>query len=174
MGQIGHSLGCTTIGLTGSDDKVAQCLDMFGYDSAFNYKTTDLNAAIEGAAPEGINVYYDNTGGPILDTVLRHMAVGGRIVQCGTASIASWSPVPTGPRNEREIMIRRLSWSGFVIFDHMADYATACDGLAGLWAKGKLTIATDMQSGIDKAPGAIAGLYEGSNSGKALLYIGDD
>ncbi|MGV0819101.1 NADP-dependent oxidoreductase [Martelella sp. AMO21009] len=173
VGQIGRSLGCRTIGLTGSDEKVARCLETFGYDAAVNYKSADLPAAIRAAAPGGVNVYFDNTGGPILDTVLRQMAVGGRVVQCGTASIASWSPPPTGPRNEREILNRRLIWSGFVIFDHMDAYGTACDALAALWAGDRLRFATDRWTGIDSAPGAIAALYEGRNAGKLLIYVGE-
>ncbi|MFD2858236.1 zinc-binding dehydrogenase [Seohaeicola zhoushanensis] len=172
VGQIGKGLGCRTIGLTGSDDKVATCRDTFGYDVAINYKTADLDSAVRSAAPGGVNVYFDNTGGAILDTVLRQMAVGGRIVQCGTAANQVWSPPPTGPRNEREIMTRRLIWSGFVIFDHLNAYARACDDLTAMHADGRLTFATDMKQGIDTAPGAIADLYAGRNSGKSLIYIG--
>ncbi|MFV0384703.1 NADP-dependent oxidoreductase [Paracoccus sp. (in: a-proteobacteria)] len=172
-GQIGRSLGCTTIGLTGSDEKVRRCRDTFGYDAAFNYRTGDLAAQIAGAAPQGVNIYFDNTGGAILDTALRQMAVGGRVVQCGTASVASWSPVPTGPRNEREILTRRLIWSGFVIFDHLDAYDEACEALAALWSDGRLDFVTDMQHGIEAAPSALAALYQGRNSGKSLIYIGD-
>ena len=172
VGQIGKGLGCRTIGLTGSDAKVAECQARFGYDVALNYHTADLDAALAQAAPGGVNVYYDNTGGPILDTVLRRMAVGGRVVQCGTAAVASWSPPPTGPRNEREILARRLVWSGFVIFDHMDSYAEACAALTDLHAQGRITWTTDMQQGLDQAPGAIAALYDGRNTGKSLIYIG--
>lgn len=172
VGQIGKGLGCRTVGLTGSDDKVATCRDRFGYDVAINYKTADLEAEVRKAAPDGVNVYFDNTGGAILDTVLRQMAVGGRIVQCGTAANQTWSPPPTGPRNEREIMTRRLVWSGFVIFDHLAEYARACDDLTTMHSDGRLTFATDMKPGIDHAPNAIVDLYNGRNSGKSLIYIG--
>lgn len=112
VGQIGKGLGCRTIGLTGSDDKTEICTRLFGYDAAINYRAGDLADALDAEAPEGVNVYYDNTGGPILDTVLRRMAVGGRIVQCGTASVPTWSPPPSGPRNEREILTRRLRRAG--------------------------------------------------------------
>ena len=172
VGQIGKGLGCRTIGLTGSDDKVDVCTGSFGYDAAINYRMGGLGAAIDAAAPEGVNVYYDNTGGTILDTALRRMAVGGRVVQCGTASVASWSPLPTGPRNEREILTRRLVWSGFVIFDYMAEYAAACDALCELVGAGALIWATDLKQGMDRAAGAIADLYAGRNTGKSLIYIG--
>lgn len=172
VGQIGKGLGCRTIGLTGNDEKVATCMDSFGYDVAINYKIADLESAVREAAPDGVNIYFDNTGGTILDTVLRQMAIGGRIVQCGTAANQVWSPPPTGPRNEREIMTRRLVWSGFVVFDHLPGYPKACDDLTKMHADGKLTFATDMKQGIEHAPRAIADLYDGRNSGKSLIYIG--
>lgn len=173
VGQIGKGMGCRTIGLTGSDEKVAQCLSTFGYDAAINYKTADIASALKAAAPDGVNVYYDNTGGGILDTVLRQMSTGGRIVQCGTAANQTWSPVPTGPRNEREILTHRLVWSGFVIFDHLPDYAAACDALHAMWAGGDLVYETDMLTGIEAAPAALRSLYAGNNSGKLIIYIGN-
>ena len=121
--QIGRHLGCRTIGLIGGARKAARRKARYGYDVAISYKTASLAAAVAEAAPKGVDIYFDNVGGAILDTVLRQMAVRGRIVQCGTASVASWSPPPTGPRNEREILTRRLVWNGFVAFDHAARHA---------------------------------------------------
>ncbi len=172
VGQIGKALGCRTVGLTGSAEKVAVCRDRFGYDVALNYRDDDLDARLAEAIPAGANVFFDNTGGPILDTALRHMAIGGRVVQCGTASIPSWTPVPLGPRNEREILTRRLVWSGFIVFDHLDTYAAACDALAAMARSGRLTWATDLRSGIETAPGALAALYAGENTGKLLIHIG--
>lgn len=172
VGQIGKGLGCRTVGLTGSDEKVELCKTRFGYDAAINYRTTNLDDAIRAEAPDGVNIYFDNTGGGILDTVLRRMAVAGRIVQCGTAANSCWNPIPTGPRNEREIMTRRLVWSGFVVFDHLTQYASACDDLAAMVQAGTLNWATDMKQGIEVAPEAINDLYEGRNMGKSLIYIG--
>lgn len=171
VGQIGTALGARAIGLTGDDTKVRRCVESYGYAHAINYKTADLAAALKGCAPEGVNVYYDNTGGPILDTVLRQMAIAGRVVQCGTASVGSWIPTPTGPRNEREILTRRLIWSGFVIFDHLPAFAGACTDLAAMWQAGKITADTDIAHGIQAAPGAIADLYAGKNTGKKLILI---
>jgi NADPH-dependent curcumin reductase CurA len=172
VGQIGRGLGCRAIGLTGDDEKVACCRERYGYDEAINYKTAQLAQTITATAPNGINVYFDNTGGAILDVVLRQMAVGGRVVQCGTASIGSWSPPPTGLRNEREILTRRLVWSGFIIFDHAARFAAAADALAALYRNGSLTYDVDIAEGIEQAPGAIATLYAGENKGKKLIYVG--
>lgn len=172
VGQIGKHLGCRTIGLTGDDRKAARCRERYGYDDAINYKTADLAGAIASAAPKGINIYFDNTGGSILDTALRQMALRGRIVQCGTASIGSWLPPPTGPRNEREILTRRLIWSGFIIFDYAARYESAADELATMHKAGALVFDIDLAEGIEQAPGAIASLYAGENQGKKLIYIG--
>lgn len=171
VGQIGASLGARCIGITGGDDKAARCTARYGYAAAINYRTSDVAEAVGIAAPDGVNVYFDNTGGPILDAVLRRMAVGGRVVQCGTASIGSWTPPPTGPRNEREVLTRRLVWSGFVIFDHRARYGDAARHLAALWAAGRIAYDTDLSTGIDHAPGAIAALYAGENTGKRLILI---
>jgi NADPH-dependent curcumin reductase CurA len=172
VGQIGKVLGCKTLGLTGSDEKVEACRSRFGYDFAFNYKTADLTNAIAAAAPDGVDVFFDNTGGAILDAGLRRMAVGGRVVQCGTASVASWTPPPTGLRNEREVLTRRLVWSGFVIFDHRSRFEEAADQLAAWALEGKIVSESDVAVGIDQAPGAIALLYAGANTGKKLIYIG--
>ncbi len=172
VGQIGRIMGCRTLGLTGDDAKVALCRERFGYDEAANYRSVDVGAVLDGWAPGGLQVYFDNTGGPILDAALRRMAVGGRIVQCGTAANQTWTPPPTGPRNEREIMTRRLVWSGFVVFDHIARFPEAIRQLAEWHRDGKLFYEEDIADGPDAAPGAIAGLYAGENRGKRLIYVG--
>jgi len=171
VGQIGVAMGCRTIGITGSADKIERCRTRYGYDVALNYRESDLADRLREVAPDRINVYFDNTGGPILDTVLRQMAVGGRVVQCGTASVGSWTPLPSGPRNEREILTRRLVWSGFVIFDHRDAYAEAARELAAMWKQGKMVFDSDISDGIEAAPSAIATLYDGANTGKKLIRI---
>jgi NADPH-dependent curcumin reductase len=172
VGQIGRILGCATLGLTGGDEKAELCLSRFGYNYAFNYKRQNVSEAIADAAPKGLNIFFDNTGGAILDAVLRQMATGGRVVQCGTASVAAWNPPPVGPRNEREVLTRRLVWSGFVIFDHQALFVRAAERLANWAIEGKLVSQSDIAAGMDQAPGAIASPYAGENTGKKLIYVG--
>ncbi len=172
VGQLARAAGCRVVGLTGDDAKVARCTSRFGYDAAANYKTGDLSEIIAALAPQGTDVFFDNVGGPILDTVIRTMNVAGRIVQCGTASIANWYPVPIGLRNEREVLMRRLQWGGFVIFDHAADYPAALAHLAPLVADGSLVHDEDIAAGFEAAPGAIARLYAGDNEGKSLIFVG--
>ena len=170
VGQVARNLGAEPIGLAGGDDKVAACTERYGYAAAYNYKTADWDAALAEGPP--LDVYFDNVGGPILDRALRRMAPGGRIVQCGTASTASWTPPPTGPRNEREIMTRRLVWSGFVVFDHVVNFAAASRALVDWLDQGRLTFDEDIAPGIEHAPGAIKALYDGENRGKKLIFIG--
>jgi NADPH-dependent curcumin reductase len=172
VGQIARAAGCHVVGLTGDGEKVARCTEHFGYDAAANYKTGDLDEIVACLAPKGVDVFFDSVGGPILDSVIRQMNTAGRIVQCGTASIANWYPVPTGARNEREVLMRRLQWGGFVIFDHKADFPAAMEVLAALIAAGKLVYDEDIAAGYDAAPGAIARLYAGENVGKSLIFVG--
>jgi NADPH-dependent curcumin reductase CurA len=102
VGQIAKILGCRTTGIAGGPQKAAQCLDLFGYDAAIDYKAPGMAAALDAACPGGVQVYFDNTAGAISDAVYPRLAVGARVVICGTASIASWDPWPTGPRVERQ------------------------------------------------------------------------
>ena len=171
VGQIARNLGCRPIGLTGAPDKVERCIQRFGYVAAANYRTDDVAAFLDRAAPAGVDVFFDNTGGPILDATLSRMATHGRIVQCGTASISSWTPRPTGPRAEREILVRRLRWQGFVVFDYLAEFQTAVAQLDAWRRAGSLTCDEDITDDLAGAPAALAGLYRGENRGKRLIRL---
>ena len=122
VGQIAKLLGCRTVGIAGGAAKVAQCRDVFGYDAAIDYKSPGLEAAIDAACPRGVNVYFDNTSGAISDAVYPRLAVGARVVICGTVSISSWDPWPTGPRIERHLLVKRARAQGFVILDHIRSF----------------------------------------------------
>lgn len=174
VGQIAARAGARTIGLTGSDEKVALCTGKFGYAAAFNYKACDLGEALEQAAPDGIDTLFDNTGGPILDTAMRHMKRYGRIIACGTAATPSWNPPPTGLRPEREILMRALTWTGFVIFDHADRFQAAVAQLTELAAAGDLHFEEDVDTGMDAARHALPAVLSGENVGKKLIFIGQD
>jgi NADPH-dependent curcumin reductase CurA len=118
-------------------------------------------------------VYFDNTAGPISDAVMRHLAVGARVVICGTASVASWEPAPTGPRVERTMLVKRARMQGFVILDHPETFPRARAELAEWIREGKLHYEEDVLDGIEHAPDAIAGLYRGENLGKRLIRLGE-
>lgn len=171
VGQIAKLLGCRTVGITGGAEKVAICRAEFGYDAAIDYRAPDMEAALVAACPDGVNVYFDNTAGAISDTVYRHLAINARIVVCGTASVASWNPIPTGPRIERFIMTRRATMGGFVIFDHMDAFEGASARLAQWVREGKLRYREEIVDGIEHCPGAIADLYSGQNFGKRLIRL---
>lgn len=170
-GQIGKILGCRTIGLTGTDEKAERCRAKYRYDVAINYRDGDWIKQLAQAVGDGVDVFFDNTGGPILDAAIRHMAVGGRIIQCGTVAISSWSGSPQGPRNEREMLVRRLLWGGFVIFDHQLRFEAAAAQLARWYLDGLLSCDVDLSTGIDSAPGAIESLYAGRNDGKKIIDV---
>lgn len=137
-----------------------------------NYREAkDIAAAIREACPQGNDIYFDNTGGTIADAAIRSMRVRGRIIQCGTAANASWTPVPTGPRPEREVLTRRLRWSGFVVLDHVAEYDTAAERLTQLARDGQIVYDEEILSGLDHASGAIARLYRGENHGKLIIAM---
>lgn len=171
VGQIGALRGCRTVGLTGSDEKARRCRDAYGYGATVNYKAADWREQLDRAVPYGVDIYFDNTGGTMLDQVLRRMAVGGRVVQCGTAATAAWDPPPTGLRNEREVLTRRLTWGGFVIFDHVARFSEAATQLAQWYRDGRLRYDEDISRGLDSALGAIEELYAGRNRGKRIVDI---
>ena len=171
VGQIGKILGCRTVGVAGGPEKVAQCRDLFGYDAAIDYKARGIDEALAAACPDGVHVYFDNTSGAISDAVYPHLAVGARVVVCGTASISSWDPWPMGPRIERHLLVKRARAQGFVIFDHMDRYETSVARLADWVRSGQLRYQEDILEGLESCPDALAGLYRGENKGKRLIRL---
>ena len=171
VGQIAKVLGCRAVGIAGGPDKVSQCLDTFGYDAAIDYKAPGLGEAIDKACPAGVNVYFDNTSGIISDTVHPRLAVGARVAICGTASITSWDPWPTGPRIARHLLVKRARAQGFVIFDYVDRWEASLVTLANWVRAGKLRYEEDILDGIEACPDALAGLYRGENRGKRLIRL---
>jgi NADPH-dependent curcumin reductase CurA len=174
VGQIARIKGCRTIGIAGGPDKVRICVDEFGYDQAVDYKAADFSSVLGAACARGVDVYFDNTAGPISDAVMRHLNVGARIVVCGTASVSSWDPVPQGPRVERHLLAKRARMQGFLAFDHLPRFPDALRELEGWVRAGQVRFREDVLEGIEQAPGAIAGLYRGENVGKRLIRIAPD
>ena len=171
VGQIAKILGARTVGITGGADKARDCVELFGYDAALDYKAPGLAEAIAAACPDGINVYYDNTAGAISDVVMPQLALRARVVICGTASIAQWDPWPQGPRVERHLLVKRARMEGFVIFDHMDRWDEAVSTLAGWIREGRLSYQEDILECIDTCPDALAGLYRGENRGKRIIRL---
>ncbi len=174
VGQIANILGCRTVGITGGATKQQLCVDEFGYSAAIDYKNDDVADALAAACPDGVDVYFDNTSGAISDAVLQRLNIGARVVICGTASVASWDPPPSGPRVERVMLTRRARMQGFVIFDYAARYPEALAALTPWVRDGRIRYREEIADGIEQAPGAIASLYRGENLGKRLIRIAAD
>lgn len=174
VGQIAKIKGCRTIGITSNEDKAELCRGEFGFDNVINYKRDDVAAAVAAYCPQGVNIYFDNTAGAISDAVLPNIALGGRIVICGTASVAAWDPPPQGPRVERNILVKRARMQGFLVFDYAHRYEEAWPILSDWVRSGQLRYREDITDGIETAPGAIAGLYKSENMGKRLIRIAPD
>lgn len=154
--------------------KAELCRREFGYDAAIDYRAGDLDARIAAACPDGIHVYFDNTSGEISDAVMKHLAIGARVIVCGTASITSWDPFPTGPRVERHLLVKRARMQGFLVSDYADRFPEAWKAVAGWVRAGSIRYREDILVGIEQAPGSIAGLYRGENLGKRLIRIASE
>ncbi|MFN0303563.1 MAG: NADP-dependent oxidoreductase [Burkholderiales bacterium] len=171
VGQIAKINRCRTVGIAGGAEKVGLCRDAFRFDAAVDYKRNDFQSAFAAACPNGVDVYFDNTAGSISDVVMKHLNIGARIVVCGTASVSSWDPIPPGPRVERHLLVKRARMQGFIIFDYAPRFADGLRELARWVRDGLVSYREDILEGIERAPGAIAGLYRGENLGKCLIRI---
>ena len=172
VGQIAKLKGCRTVGITGGPDKVRQCLEEFGYEHAIDYKNSaDIGAEFAAVCPGGIDVYFDNTCGPISDAVFRHLAVGARITVCGTASIQEWDPLPIGPRIHRQLLVARARMTGFLVHDFEARFPEAVAQLNTWIGEGKIVSREHILDGMEQATGALQMLYRGENRGKLLIKI---
>jgi len=171
VGQIAKIKGCRSVGIAGGPEKVRICREEFRYDAAVDYQAADFEPALAAACPGGVDIYFDNTAGRISDSVMHHLNVGARVVICGTASVASWDPIPQGPRVERHLLVKRARMQGFLVFDYAQRFPDAMQQLESWVRAGRIRFREDILDGIDEAPGAIAGLYRGENLGKRLIRI---
>lgn len=170
-GQIAKLAGCRTVGITGGAAKMKMCLEDFGYDAAVDYKSADFQQSLAAACPTGVDVYYDNTSGAISDAVVARINKNARIIICGTASVASWEPWPSGPRMERHLLNKSARMQGFLVWDYEHRYEEAVAKLAAWVREGKLRYREEILDGITAAPDAIASLYRGENLGKRLIRL---
>jgi NADPH-dependent curcumin reductase CurA len=172
VGQLAKLAGCDPVGLTSTPEKTRLACDRYGYSMVINYREEpDLAQALRIARPGGYDIFFDNTGGPIADAAIRSMRRHGRMIQCGTASIGSWAKPIAGVRNEREILTRRLQWSGFIIFDHVQEFSAASEALAELALAKRIIFDEEVLVGLDHAPIALSRLYRGENIGKLVVRL---
>lgn len=171
VGQIASLKGCRTVGVAGGPEKAALCRDAYGYDAAIDYRNADVAAELANACPDGVDVYFDNTCGPISDAVMENLALRARIIICGTASVADWDPLPQGPRVHRQLLVKRARIEGFLVFDHADRYDEARAQLASWVRSGELAYREHVLAGPEAAPDTIAMLYRGENKGKLLIDV---
>lgn len=173
VGQLAKIEGCRAVGLAGSDAKCDWLRGELGYDAAINYKTAaSLDEAIGEACPDGVDIYFDNVGGEILDTALRHLARGARVVICGAISIYNTTERPPGPSNYIQLLVRRARMEGFLVMDYRDRYAAAQAELGSWLAAGQLHYRFHVVQGLESAPEALNMLFDGSNEGKLVVEIG--
>lgn len=172
VGQIAHIKGCRAIGIAGSDEKVAYVQDELGFAGAFNYKTTaDYGSALAALCPDGVDVYFDNVGGPISDAVFAQLNIAARISVCGQISQYNLSSPELGPRLTWHFITKRLMMRGFLVFDFAARYAEALAALSGWLRAGQLSYSEDIVEGLENAPAAFIGMLQGDNIGKRLVQV---
>lgn len=174
VGQIAKRLGCRAVGVAGGPDKVRTCLEEFGFDAAIDYKATpDLGAALDAACPDGVDCFFDNVGAEQFDRVLERINVGARIAICGTIGMPSF-PLPTGPRPNRQLLIKRARMQGFLILDHYDRYDAIIGRLSDWHRADPFRWREDVTDGLENAAGVLVRLLAGNNTGKALVRVGDD
>jgi hypothetical protein len=170
-GQIAKILGCTVIGLAGSDAKCAY-LKEIGFDVAINYKTAgELTAAFRNAAPKGVDIYFDNVGGETLDAAILNMRKHGRIVVSGQISEYN-AEQPRGIRHTLPFITQRLRMEGLVVYDYAVQFADARAQMAEWVRAGKLTYREEIIEGLEQAPTAFIGLFRGESFGRRLVRVG--
>jgi NADPH-dependent curcumin reductase CurA len=172
--QIAKLRGCRAVAIASSDAKLAWCHEL-GYDAGINYRTaTDLEAAVREACPNGVDVFFDNTAGPIHDAVMANLATHARVIVCGTVALADRFDQPDiGLRHLRRILITRARVQGFLLFDYAERYEEARAQLAAWAREGRLRHREDILDGIEQMPRAFLRLLRSENFGKQLVRLSD-
>ncbi|MFY0575758.1 zinc-binding dehydrogenase [Cystobacter fuscus] len=171
VGQIAKLKGCRVVGIAGGADKCRYIVDELGFDAAIDYKSEDIKSALRTHCPKGVDVYFDNVGGDILDAVLTRIARGARIVICGAISQYNNTGPVKGPANYMSLLVNRASMTGMVVFDYAERYGEAVREMAGWMAAGKLKSREDIVQGLETFPDTLLKLFKGENTGKLVLQV---
>lgn len=174
VGQIAKIKGCHVVGIAGGAEKCKYMVDVLGFDAAIDYKAEDVKAAIKEKCPEGIDVYFDNVGGEILDAALTRINRHARIVICGAISQYNATEAPKGPSNYLSLLVNRARMEGFVVFDFAKDYALAGAEMARWMAEGKLKSKETIYEGIENFHETFLRLFSGDKQGKLVLKVSED
>jgi NADPH-dependent curcumin reductase len=171
-GQIARIRGCRVVGIAGGPDKCAWLIEELGFDAAIDYRRADLRSELRRHAPDGVDVYFDNVGGEVLDEVLLRLARGARVVICGAISQYNAGQPPRGPANYMQLLVARASMTGFLVFDFAARYGEGIAQLAEWRRVGQLHSREDIvRGGLDQFPAVFLRLFRGENTGKLVLQL---
>ena len=172
VGQIAKLKGCRVVGIAGGAEKCAWLTSELGFDAAVDYKAAPLFKTLKQAAPDGIDVYFDNVGGDILEACLFQMNQNGRIACCGAVSQYDGAPQPHGPRGIPGLLVvKRITMQGFIVMDYEAERERALKDLQAWVRAGKLKVQEDIIQGLENTPRALIGLLAGENRGKRMVKV---
>ena len=174
VGQIGKLKGCRVIGICGTYEKCRWLTEELGFDAAINYKSQNVDGALAEVCPDGVDIFFDNVGGQILDTVLAHLAIGARVVICGYISTDYAVDKGSGPKNYIYLLRKRASMTGTIIFDYVDRFGEAEDQLRDWLSSGKIKNTEDVDVGLEKMPDALSSLFTGTNRGIKIVRVAPD
>ncbi len=175
VGQIAKIQGCRAVGIAGSDEKCAWLTEELGFDAAVNYKKADsLPDDLSEACPNGVDVFFDNVGGQILELALARLNRRARVAICGAISIYNATEPPPGPANYLSLLVNRARMEGFIVFDYHERYGEAARAIAGWIEEGKIQARFDIVDDLENAPQALLRLFDGSNTGKLMVRVGPE
>ena len=170
VGQIAKLMGCRVIGIAGQQRKMDWLVDVAGFDGCFNYKDEDLADAIKRLCPDGVNIYFDNVGGDILDAAMNQLAIGARVILCGLMAQYNTDSPPPGP-NPGTIIRARATVKGLVVYDHFDKQAAFLDKATDWINSGQIKFVEDITEGLNHAPEAFCRLMAGGNFGKTIVHL---
>jgi NADPH-dependent curcumin reductase len=174
VGQIAKIKGCRAVGIAGGADKCGYLVSDLGFDAIIDYKSEDVTEALRKTCPQGINIYFDNVGGDILEAALANLARGARVVICGAISQYNNTGPVHGPSNYLSLLVSRATMKGMLVFDYAERYAEAAKEMAGWMVAGKLKSREHIVDGIETFPDTFLKLFRGENLGKLILKVAAD
>jgi hypothetical protein len=173
VGQIAKIKGCRVVGIAGGAAKCSYIVDELGFDAAVDYKNEDVRKALARHCPKGIDIYFDNVGGEILETALSMLARRARVIICGAISQYNSTTGMVGPRNYMSLLVNHALMEGFVVFDYADRYPEGMKALAGWTIEGKLKAREDVVDGLETFPETLLKLFRGENFGKLVIKVAE-
>ena len=173
VGQIAKLKGARAVGIAGGAEKCRHAIEQLGFDAMIDYKSEDVAARIREHCPQGVDVYFDNVGGEILDAALANITRGARVIICGAISQYNVTDAVRGPSNYLALLVNHATMTGFVVSDYGARYMEGAKDMAGWLAAGELVSCEDVAEGLENFPDTLLRLFNGENTGKLVLKVAD-